>query len=123
VYEDDAISDGRTDEVNKAIEEYKLALNADPDSAALADDLADLYFRVGRVHDAEVTARMLLKSSPTTLTRTNCWGAFTFASWARANRRTRAPRRGQLAGQFSEPGAGRGDCRVPEDCGPATKER
>jgi tetratricopeptide (TPR) repeat protein len=64
VYEDDAISDGRTDEVNKAIEEYKLALNADPNSAELADDLADLYFRVGRVHDAEVTARTLLKSSP-----------------------------------------------------------
>ena len=64
VYEDDAISDGRTDEVNKAIEEYKLALNADPNSAELADDLADLYFRVGRVHDAEVTARTLLKNSP-----------------------------------------------------------
>jgi len=64
VYEDDAISDGRTDEVNKAIEEYKLALNADPNSAELADDLADLYFRVGRVSDAEGTARMLLKSSP-----------------------------------------------------------
>jgi tetratricopeptide (TPR) repeat protein len=64
VYEDDAISDGRTDEVNKAIEEYKLALNADPNSAALADDLADLYFRVGRVKDAEATARMLLKNSP-----------------------------------------------------------
>jgi len=64
VYEDDAISDGRTDEVNKAIEEYKLALNADPNSAELADDLADLYFRVGRVQDAEATARMLLKSSP-----------------------------------------------------------
>ena len=64
VYEDDAISDGRTDEVNKAIEEYKLALNADPNSAELADDLADLYFRVGRVHDAEVTARGLLKTSP-----------------------------------------------------------
>ncbi|MDR3753117.1 MAG: tetratricopeptide repeat protein [Terracidiphilus sp.] len=64
VYEDDAISDNRTDEVNKAIEEYKLALNADPNSAVLADDLADLYFRVGRVHEAEVTARTLLKSSP-----------------------------------------------------------
>ena len=64
VYEDDAISDGRTDEVNKAIEEYKLALNADPNSAELADDLADLYFRVGRVHDAETTARALLKNSP-----------------------------------------------------------
>jgi len=64
VYEDDAISDGRTDEVNKAIEEYKLALNADPNSAELANALADLYFRVGRVHDAEVTARTLLKNSP-----------------------------------------------------------
>jgi tetratricopeptide (TPR) repeat protein len=64
VYEDDAISDGRSDEVNKAIEEYKLALNADPNSAELADDLADLYFRVGRVRDAETTARTLLKNSP-----------------------------------------------------------
>jgi tetratricopeptide (TPR) repeat protein len=64
VYEDDAISDGRTDEVNRAIEEYKLALDADPNSAELADDLADLYFRVGRVHDAETTARTLLKTSP-----------------------------------------------------------
>ena len=64
VYQDDATSDGRTDEVNKAIEEYKLALNADPNSAQLADDLAGLYFIVGRVHDAEVTARALLKISP-----------------------------------------------------------
>jgi tetratricopeptide (TPR) repeat protein len=30
----------------------------------LSDDLADLYFRVGRVHDAEATARALLKNSP-----------------------------------------------------------
>jgi len=64
VYEDDAVSDGRSDEVNKAIEEYKLALDSDPNSAELADDLADLYFRVSRVHDAEVTARALLKISP-----------------------------------------------------------
>ena len=64
VYEDDAVSDGRTDEVNQAIEQYKLALNADPNSAELNNDLADLYFRVGRVHDAEVTARALLKNSP-----------------------------------------------------------
>ena len=64
VYEDDAISDGRSDEINKAIEEYKMALNADPNSAELSDGLADLYFRAGRVHDAEVTARTLLKNSP-----------------------------------------------------------
>ena len=62
-YEDD-VADGRTDEVNKAIEEYKLALNADPNSAELADELADLYFRIGRVRDAETTSRALLKNSP-----------------------------------------------------------
>jgi len=64
VYEDDAISEGRSDEVNRAIEEYKLALNADPDSPELNNGLAELYFRIGRVHDAEVTARALLKNSP-----------------------------------------------------------
>jgi tetratricopeptide (TPR) repeat protein len=64
VYEDDAVSEGRSDEVNQAIEQYKLALNADPDSTELNEDLADLYFRVGRVHDAEVTAHALLKNSP-----------------------------------------------------------
>jgi len=64
VYEDDAISEGRSDEVNRAIEEYKLALNADPGSSELNDGLADLYFRIGRVQDAEATARGLLKTSP-----------------------------------------------------------
>ncbi len=64
VYEDDATSEGRSDEVNKAIEEYKMALNDDPDSAELNNGLADLYFRVGRMHDAEVTARAMLKNSP-----------------------------------------------------------
>ena len=64
MYEDNAISDGRADEVTRAVEEYKLALNADPDSASLNNELADLYFRTGRVHDAETTARNLLKNSP-----------------------------------------------------------
>jgi len=65
VYEDDAISEGRTDEVNQAIEQYKLAINADPNSAELSDGLADLYFRApGHIHDAEVTARQVLKDHP-----------------------------------------------------------
>ncbi|MGO8935248.1 MAG: tetratricopeptide repeat protein [Terracidiphilus sp.] len=64
VYEDDAVSEGRSDEVNQAIEQYKLALNADPDSAELSDDLADLYFRADRVHDAETTAHLVLKTHP-----------------------------------------------------------
>jgi tetratricopeptide (TPR) repeat protein len=63
-YEDDAISEGRPDDVSHAIEEYKLALDADPDSAELSNDLADLYFRTGKVHEAESTARMLLKTDP-----------------------------------------------------------
>jgi tetratricopeptide (TPR) repeat protein len=64
MYEDDAISEGRADQVTHAIEEYKTALNADPDSAQLNNELADLYFRTGRVKDAEATAKNLLKSSP-----------------------------------------------------------
>src|SRR3984957_16331551 len=64
VYEDDAVSDGHTDEINQAIEQYKLALNADPDSAELSDDLADLYFRADGVHDAETAGRTTLKAPP-----------------------------------------------------------
>ena len=65
IYEDDATSQGQAEFVNRAIEEYKLALNADPGSPELSDALADLYFRIpGHEHDAEVTARNLLKTSP-----------------------------------------------------------
>jgi tetratricopeptide (TPR) repeat protein len=64
-YEDDALSDGRPDDITRAIEEYKLALNADPESPDLMNALADLYFRTpGHEHDAEVTERTLLKTSP-----------------------------------------------------------
>jgi tetratricopeptide (TPR) repeat protein len=65
IYEDDATSEGHPEYINRAIEEFKLALNADPGSPELNDALADLYFRVpGHVHDAELTARSLLKTSP-----------------------------------------------------------
>jgi len=64
-YEDDAASEGHTEDTTHAIEEYKLALNADPTSAQLNNGLAELYFRIpGRVHDAELTARNLLKTQP-----------------------------------------------------------
>ena len=63
-YADDAVSQGRPDLLNKAIEEYKVALDADPDSPALHNALALLYFGVGRVHEAETTAHLLLKSAP-----------------------------------------------------------
>jgi len=63
-YEDDAATLGRPELATQAIEEYKLALNADPSSPQLNDGLADLYLRTGRVHEAEATARGLLKGSP-----------------------------------------------------------
>ncbi len=64
IYEEQAISDGQPELATRAIEEYKLALNSDPDSPQLNDGLADLYYRSGRSHDAEVMARDLLKTSP-----------------------------------------------------------
>jgi len=60
IYEDDATCDGQPEFVNRAVEEYKLALNADPGSPEINDGLADLYFRVGRVKEAEATATVLL---------------------------------------------------------------
>ncbi|MFY9855412.1 MAG: tetratricopeptide repeat protein [Terracidiphilus sp.] len=63
-YEEQAVEDGRPELVTQAIEEYKLALNADPASAQLNNSLADLYFRTGRVREAENTANGLLKSAP-----------------------------------------------------------
>jgi len=66
-YEDQAVSEGRPEYATRAIEEYKLALDADPGSPQLNNALADLYFRIGRVHEAEVTARALLKTVPDNL--------------------------------------------------------
>jgi tetratricopeptide (TPR) repeat protein len=63
-YEEEAVTQGRPELVTQAIEEYKLALNADPASPQLSDGLADLYFRTGHSREAESTARELLKTSP-----------------------------------------------------------
>jgi tetratricopeptide (TPR) repeat protein len=64
IYEDQAVESGRPEYVTHAVEEYKEALNADPGSAELNNALADLYFRTGKIRDAEATARGLLKNSP-----------------------------------------------------------
>jgi tetratricopeptide (TPR) repeat protein len=64
IYEDEALENGNTDAARLAVDEYKSALNADPNSAQLNDGLADLYFRSGHMHEAEITARNLLKTSP-----------------------------------------------------------
>ncbi len=64
IYEEEAIASGRPEYMRHAVEEYKTALSADPNSPQLNDELADLYFRTGQVREAEATARGLLKTSP-----------------------------------------------------------
>src|SRR5580692_2385915 len=64
LYEEQAVNTGRPEFVQHAVDEYKYAINADPGSAELHSGLADLYFRTGRAHEAEATARELLKTHP-----------------------------------------------------------
>jgi tetratricopeptide (TPR) repeat protein len=66
-YEDMATNYGRQEFVTRAVEEYKLAINADPNSSQLAIDLAELYFRAGRVREAIQTAQELLKKDDNSL--------------------------------------------------------
>jgi len=67
IYEDEALENGNMDAARQAVDEYKYALDADPTSPQLNDALADLYFRTGHVHDAEVTAHNLIKNTPNDL--------------------------------------------------------
>ncbi len=64
IYEDQAVANGRQDLATQAIEQYKLALEADPDSEVLADGLANLYFRLGRIREAVSSAQDQIKRHP-----------------------------------------------------------
>lgn len=64
LYEELAIANGRPDYAAQAVEEYKLALNADPNSQFLQDGLADLYFKIGRIKDAVTAAQDQVKKNP-----------------------------------------------------------
>ena len=64
LYEEMAVNAGRPDYATQAVEEYKLALNADPNSVLLQDGLADLYFKIGRIKDAVTAAQEQVKRHP-----------------------------------------------------------
>jgi tetratricopeptide (TPR) repeat protein len=66
-YEEMAPTYGRPEYSTRAIEEYKLALDADPDSKYLNGHLAELYFRTGRIKDAIVAAQEQITKDPTDL--------------------------------------------------------
>ena len=67
LYEEMAVNAGRPDYATHAIEEYKLALNADPDSVLLQNGLADLYFKIGRIREAVTAAQDQVKKNPNDL--------------------------------------------------------
>ena len=64
LYEDMAVNAGRSDYASQAVEQYKLALDADPDSKLLQDGLADLYFKIGRIREAVTAAQDQVGKDP-----------------------------------------------------------
>jgi tetratricopeptide (TPR) repeat protein len=64
LYEDMAVNAGRSDYATQAVEQYKLALDADPNSRLLQDGLADLYFKIGRIREAVTAAQDQVTKNP-----------------------------------------------------------
>jgi len=67
MYEEQVATYGRSELANKAIEEYRLAIDADPTSAFLTSGLAELYAKTGRIRDAVVEAQDIIKKNPNNL--------------------------------------------------------
>jgi tetratricopeptide (TPR) repeat protein len=64
LYEDMAVNAGRSDYATQAVEQYKLALDADPNSKLLQDGLANLYFKIGRIREAVTAAQEQVTKNP-----------------------------------------------------------
>jgi tetratricopeptide (TPR) repeat protein len=64
LYEESAEQYGRPELAVQAIEQYKLAINQDPDSVFLQNTLANTYFKLGRIREAIETAQRILKTHP-----------------------------------------------------------
>ena len=54
----------RNDYVNKAIENYRLAMKDDPKASFLVEDIAELYRMSGRIREAVEEAQTALKANP-----------------------------------------------------------
>ncbi|HKE33490.1 MAG TPA: hypothetical protein VKD65_17280, partial [Candidatus Angelobacter sp.] len=64
MYEEMAAMYGRSEFANKAIEEYRLAIENDPSSEYLNAGLAELYAKTGRIRDAVTEAQEIIKRDP-----------------------------------------------------------
>ena len=67
LYEEMASMYGRAEYATKAIDEYRLAIAADPSSEYLNAALAELYSRTGRIRDAVTEAQEILQRDPDNL--------------------------------------------------------
>jgi len=67
MYEEMVTAYGRSDLANKSIEEYRLAIEADPSSEFLTAGLAELYVKTGRIRDAVLEAQDIIKRDPNNL--------------------------------------------------------
>ncbi len=67
MYEELVAIYGRADYATKAIQEYRLAIENDPQSEYLNAGLAELYAKTGRIRDAVVEAQDIIKRDPNNL--------------------------------------------------------
>ncbi len=67
MYEEQIAMYGRSDLANKAMDEYRLAIQSDPSSEYLTSALAELYVKTGRIRDAVLQAQDILKRDPNNL--------------------------------------------------------
>jgi tetratricopeptide (TPR) repeat protein len=67
LYEEQVTAYGRSELANKAMEEYRLAIEADPSSEFLTSGLAELYVKTGRIRDAVLEAQEIIKRDPNNL--------------------------------------------------------
>jgi tetratricopeptide (TPR) repeat protein len=67
MYEEALAMTGRSEYAAKAIEEYRLAITADPSSEFLNSALAELYTKTGRIRDAVMEAQEILQRDPNNL--------------------------------------------------------
>ena len=59
-----ATSGNRSDYVNKAIDNFRLAMKEDPSASFLVEDIAELYRVSGRIREAVEEAQTALKTNP-----------------------------------------------------------
>ena len=67
MYEEQVTVYGRSELANKAMDEYRLAIEADPTSEFLTSGLAELYVKTGRIRDAVIEAQDIIKRDPSNL--------------------------------------------------------